>query len=273
MQPYFAEVTTKPGLNSLPFNPCHLLDFNLLLLGADGRHEADTGGREVLAVVLGGQVTIAAAGRQFERVGGRPNVFAGKPASAYLPAGVGYTISAYGPAEVALVSAPAAMRIDPYIITPAQVAGGVWGAANFRRHYHQILTPASQPDLPAQRLIVGETYTPSGNWSTYPPHKHEADDLPGEAFHEEMYFFKVNPADGFGLARFYDDKGLDVNYTVRDNTILMIPHGYHTVVSAPGYTTYYLWFLAGEHRLQAVAEDAALRWVTRTVPMLRELGH
>jgi 5-deoxy-glucuronate isomerase len=87
-----------------------------------------------------------------------------------------------------------------------------------------------------------------------------------------MYFFKVNPADGFGLTRFYDDK-VDVGYVVRDNTILMAPHGYHTVVSAPGYTTYYLWLLAGNHRVQAVTDDPVLGWVGRTVPMLRDLGH
>ena len=103
----------------------------------------------------------------------------------------------------------------------------MWGAANFTRNFHQILTLAGQPDLPAARLIVGETYTPSGNWSTYPPHKHEKDDLPREAYHEEMYFFKVSPADGFGMVRYYNSE-IDTGFIVRDNTILMAPNGYHT---------------------------------------------
>jgi len=132
--------------------------------------------------------------------------------------------------------------------------------------------PDRNPLANTARLIVGETYTPSGNWSTYPPHRHEKDDLPREAYHEEMYFFKVAPADGFGLTRYYNHE-VDTGYVVRDNTILMIPNGYHTVVSAPGYTTYYLWFLAGEHRAQAVSDDPAVGWVSRTVPMLRDLGH
>ena len=88
-----------------------------------------------------------------------------------------------------------------------------------------------------------------------------------------MYFFKVSPADGFGICRYYNDEGVEENYTVRDSTILMAPTGYHTVVSAPGYMTYYLWFLAGEHRHQATADDPALGWVSRTVPMLKELGY
>jgi 5-deoxy-glucuronate isomerase len=98
------------------------------------------------------------------------------------------------------------------------------------------------------------------------------EDLPREAYHEEMYFFKLNPGDGFGLCHYYRSQGEEENFTVRDNTLMMAPDGYHTVVSAPGYTTYYLWFLAGEHRVQATRDDAALSWVGRTVPMFKELG-
>ena len=168
---------------------------------------------------------------------------------------------------------PATLTIEPYVIAPSQVASGIWGAANFKRNFHQILTLASQPELPARRLIVGETFTPSGNWSTYPPHKHQVDDLPREAYHEEMYYFKVNPADGFGICHYYNEEGEEENFTARDNSLHMMPRGYHTVVSAPGYTTYYLWFLAGNQRVQATVDDPALGWVSRTVAMLKELGH
>jgi 5-deoxy-glucuronate isomerase len=174
--------------------------------------------------------------------------------------------------EIALPSAPSDLPLQPYAIYPVKVVNGVWGAANFKRYYHQILTTASQPELHARRLIVGETFTPSGNWSTYPPHKHEVDNLPREAYHEEMYFFKINPPDGFGICHYYNDQGEEENFTVKNDSIHMMPYGYHTVVSAPGYTTYYLWFLAGEQRIQGAVDDPALGWVTRTVPMLKELG-
>ena len=268
----FASVPTRPGLNKLPVNPCKLLDFQLLIL-ADGEvFDSESCDREYLAVILGGKATFTIGGELFERVGGRPNVFGGKPHSVYIPCQTGYTITGSGKAEIALVSAPSDLSTAPYIIPPERVASGVWGAANFSRSYQQILTLASQPELPARRLIVGETYTPSGNWSTFPPHKHDKDDLPREAYHEEMYYFKVSPPDGFGLARYYSDD-LDTGFVVRDNTILMAPNGYHTVVSAPGYTTYYLWFLAGNQRIQATVEDPAFSWVGRTVPMLKALGH
>jgi 5-deoxy-glucuronate isomerase len=270
---YFASLKSEPGLNALPYNPCQLLDFGLLALSAGDEFSAQTEDREVLAVILGGKATFTAAGKRFEKVGGRPNVFGGKPHSVYLPAGIGYTIAAEGSVQVALTSAPSDLKTEPYVIPPQQVANGVWGAANFTRYFHQILTGAAQPDLPARRLIVGETFTPSGNWSTYPPHRHEVDDLPREAFHEEMYYFKVAPTDGFGICRYYNGQGVEENFTVRDNTILMAPIGYHTVVSAPGYMTYYLWFLAGEHRIQATEDDPDVGWVSRTIPMLKELGH
>ena len=270
---YFATLESGSGLNALPHNPCALLSFDLLTLSAGGAFSGETGEREILAVVLGGKATFEVGGLRFGGVGGRPNVFAGKPHSVYLPAGTQYAITGEGATQVALTSAPSDLEVEPYVIGPEHVTSGVWGAANFTRYFNQILTEAGQPGLPARRLIVGETLTPSGNGSTYPPHRHEADDLPREAYHEEMYFFKVSAADGFGICRYYNEDGVEENYTVRDNTILMAPKGYHTVVSAPGYMTYYLWFLAGEHRHQATVDDPSLGWVSRTVPMLKELGH
>jgi 5-deoxy-glucuronate isomerase len=269
---YFETVPSKPGLNRLPSNPFKLLDLNYVILSDGETFRGASDNREILAVILGGKGTFVVSDKKFEGIGGRPNVFSGKPHSVYIPCQSNYTVTAQGAFQVALVSASSDLKIPPYVIAPERVATGIWGAANFSRNYHQILTLASQPDLPAQRLIVGETFTPSGNWSTFPPHRHEKDDLPREAYHEELYFFKVSPADGFGITRYYNDE-IDIGYIVRDNTILMAPKGYHTVVSAPGYMTYYLWALAGNQRVQATVDDPALAWVSRTVPMLKALGH
>ncbi len=269
---YFESVPSKPGANRLPSSPFKLLDLVYLALGDGEKFAGASDNREFLAVILGGKATFVIGDKKFDNVGGRPNVFSGKPHSVYIPCVSTFAIMANGACQIALISAPSDLKTAPYVIAPERVATGVWGAANFSRNYHQVLTMASQPDLPAARLIVGETYTPSGNWSTYPPHRHEKDDLPREAFHEELYFFKVNPAEGFGITRYYNDE-IDTGYIIRDNTILMAPKGYHTVVSAPGYTTYYLWALAGNHRTQATADDPALAWVGKTVPMLKALGH
>lgn len=270
---YHCYIPAEPGRNELPFNPCRLLDFTLLRLDTGQTWSGESGDREILAVILGGTATFTVGDQKFAAVGGRANVFAGKPHSVYIPAGVPITVEAVTPVEIALPSAPSDLATDPYVIEPGHVASGRWGAANFGRTYHQILTEISQPDLPARRLIVGETYTPSGNWSTYPPHRHKHDNLPAEAAHEEMYYFRINPTGGFGICRMYTDEGYEENFTARDHGVHMMPEGYHTVVSAPGYTTYYLWFLAGTQRTQGALEDVDLAWVGRTVPMLRDLGH
>ncbi len=271
---YHTVLAANQGMNKPSINPCKLLDFGLLKLSAGGAISAESGEREILAVLFSGKASFEINGKNFGSIGGRPNVFSGKPHSVYIPAGATYTIHADTNVEIGMPSAPSEQNeIEPYVIAPDKVVSGAWGAANFKRYFNQILTSSSQPELPARRLIVGETFTPSGNWSTYPPHKHQLEDLPREAFHEEMYYFKVNPGDGFGICHYYNEEGEEENFTIRDNSIHMMPRGYHTVVSAPGYTTYYLWFLAGNQRIQGAVEDPTLAWVGKTVAMLKELGH
>jgi len=262
----FLSVQSFSGMNKLSVNPCKLLDFQLLNLGDGETFESESGSRELLAVMFGGKATFTVGDELFDRVGERPNVFAGKPYAVYIPCQTGYTITGIGGTEIGLVSAPSDLLSAPYVIPPEKVTTAVRGAANFKSRVHAVLSLAGQPELPARRLIVGESFIPSGNWGTYPPHRHQKDDLPRESAMEEMYFFKVNPPDGFGLTRQYNDD-MDSAYVVRDNTILMAPNGYHTVVSAPGYTTYVLWFMAGSQRILAAAEDPVLAWVSRTVPM------
>jgi 5-deoxy-glucuronate isomerase len=272
---YFAHVKSEKGLNPLGKNPCKLLDFAKLSLEPGAVYEGNTEDREALLVVLSGMAAVSACGVDFPSVGGRAGVFAGKPHSVYMPPNCAYRVAvpADGLAfEAAIPMAKAADGSVPFLIEPDQVRSGKWGISNFSRNYHQILVQGQHPGRRISRLIVGETFTPSGNWSTYPPHRHERDDPPREVFMEEMYYFRVAPRDGWGLAKYYtDDRRIDDVYTVEDDSILMMPKGYHTVVSAPGYTTYYLWFLAGDTRTQATVDDPHLGWVSRAIPMIRNI--
>ena len=269
---YHTYIPAETGLNTLPVNPCRLLDFRLLKLEAGGTWSGESGDREILAVILGGTATFTVNGQVFENLGTRADVFSGKPYSVYIPFGATISVQALPPVEIALPSAPSDLATEPYVIGPDAVESGRWGAHNFSRTYHRILTEIAQPNLPARRLIVGETYTPSGNWSTYPPHRHTYDNLPAEAQHEEMYYFRVTPTGGVGVSLVYTDEGEQENVMVRDHAMQMMPAGYHTVVSAPGYTTYFLWFLAGTQRTQAVHEDENVKWVGGQVATLRSFG-
>lgn len=270
MSTYFTTIGGANGLNPTRENPCRLIDFARLLLQDGEQYQGETGDREIVVVLFGGRCTATVSGITFERIGKRANPFAGKPHALYLPAQSTFTITAHGKLDAGLCSAPATLATEPYVITPEQVTVNQMGAASFSRELRNILTASDQPELPAQRLIVGETFVPSGNWSTYPPHKHEVDDLPREAFHEELYYFRVDQPGGFGHTRHYSpERGYDATYTVQDSTLLMVPHGYHTTCSAPGYTNYFLWMLAGEHRTQAVAFDPDHAWVQKTVGLLK----
>jgi 5-deoxy-glucuronate isomerase len=272
---YFDDVRTETGLNPLKQNPCRLLDFAKLVLQPGGEYEGNTGDREALLVVLSGRANVTACGVEIPNVGGRSNVFAGTSHAVYMPPDCAYRVSvpeAGRPFEAAIPMAKAEDGSAPFLITPDQIRTGKWGISNFSRTFHQILVQGQHPGHRISRLIVGETWTPSGNWATYPPHRHEHNNPPHEVFMEEMYYFRVAPDDGWGLAKYYTDDGsIDDVYTVRDDTILMMPKGYHTVVSAPGYTTYYLWFLAGDTRTQAVVDDPDVGWVARTIPIIRNI--
>ena len=272
---YFANVRSEEGLNPLKENPCALLDFAKIALPPGGEYEGNTGDREALLVVLSGTAAVTACSVEFPTVGGRPNVFSGLPHAVYMPPECPYRIAVpegVNGFEAAFPMAKAADGSAPFLIDPSQILTGKWGISNFSRQFRRILTQGQHPGRKVTRLIVGETITPSGNWSTYPPHRHEHDDLPREVFMEEMYYFRVTPNDGWGLAKYYtDDRGIDEAYTVKDDTILMMPKGYHTVVSAPGYMTYYLWFLAGNTRTQAAVDDPNVGWVSRAIPMIQNI--
>ncbi|HWI62984.1 MAG TPA: 5-deoxy-glucuronate isomerase [Symbiobacteriaceae bacterium] len=269
MSEHFVAIGQQAGLNQLPHNSCTLLDFQKLILGDGARYEGNTGDREYVLVLLGGRCTVEAGGLRFERIGARPNVWSGKPYAVYLACRTAFAITGVGRVEIACTSAPADQAGEPFVITPDQVTSGTWGGANFSRNFHGILVAT---DRKVQRLIIGETYTPSGNWSTYPPHKHEVDDLPREVFAEEMYYFKVSSPEGFGLCRHYGSDGsFDNVHVVRDETLLSAPSGYHTYVSAPGYNSYYLWVLAGNIRTQAAVNDPDVGWVQKALPIIQNM--
>ncbi|MCK5595590.1 5-deoxy-glucuronate isomerase, partial [bacterium] len=115
-------------------------------------------------------------------------------------------------------------------------------------------------------LIVGETISPPGNWSSFPPHKHDIENLPEETKLEEVYFFKFQSEDGFGMQRLYTasdskDKGFDEALVLKNNTATIMPRGYHPVCTAPGYSVYYLWILAGKNRKLIPSEDPQHSWI------------
>jgi 5-deoxy-glucuronate isomerase len=235
------------------------LSFRVERLRDGEQASRETGGEEIALVPLGGRCAVEAGGERWE-LGGRTNVFDGMPWALYLPRDTEYTVSALGDVEVAVSGALADERLEPRLVEPDEVEIEVRGSGNATRQINHIL----KPEFPAQRLLVVEVFTPAGNWSSYPPHKHDEDRPPGEVVLEEVYYYRTpaEPPGAFAVQRLYSPQhGTDLTETVRDGDIMLVPHGYHTTAAAHGYDLYYLNVLAGDAHELTAFEDPDHVWV------------
>ena len=233
-----------------------------------------TGEHELALVPLSGVIGVESNRGHWPAVGGRANVFAGLPHALYLARHTTLTVSAAGESEFAAAWVATDQDHEPRLVRPADVPIEIRGGDNATRQINGILPPG----FPCHRLVVVEVYTPSGNWSSYPPHKHDIHkaDAQGnviEADLEEVYYYKIDRPEGFAFQRIYTDPEsplhragypIDALVLARDNDAVLVPEGYHPVTSAPGYTTYYLNVLAGSAQSLANSEDPRHAWVKET---------
>jgi 5-deoxy-glucuronate isomerase len=234
-----------------------LIDLRLVALESGERAVLEDDG-ELCAVVLSGRVEAAAAGVPLGTAGGRADVFAGGGDGVYAPPGSALTLDAVTATVVAVAGAPLDGRVPgaARLILAGDQRVVAAGAGNWSRTIRTVLGPGDD----AGRLIVGETISPPGNWSSYPPHKHDRQAPPEEVALEEVYFYRLDPAGGFAVQVVYTD-GEESARIVRDGDVVAIPSGYHPVVAAPGYTLYYLWVMAGAGRELAPYFDPRHAWV------------
>lgn len=227
-----------------------------LILDAGERHELRVCGEESVLVLQQGSARVLLDGQQYEL--SRKSVFEERAWAVYLPSGAAAVVCAETALEAIVVSTPSAAAGDAHVVSPVDVRVLQRGGPGHAREVHEILVG----DPYARRLMVGETFSPSGSWSSFPPHKH--DGLDGEPRLEEVYHFRVDLPGGFGIQRLYTSAGEDVSLTVEDGDAVLIPYGYHPVAVAPGYRLYYLWALAGDERRLALYEDPRHRWIHGT---------
>jgi len=225
-----------------------------------GAHGGEAG-REACLVVLSGAADVTVGDQRFEAVGGRPSVFADAPPGAvYAPGGAPWTVMATTPVELAVCTAPGTGAVAPRRIEPERMSREVRGKGTNTRHVRNIL-PETEP---AESLLVVEVITPGGNWSSYPPHKHDTATALEETALEETYYHRLDPPQGFAFQRVYtDDRSLDQTMAVEDGDVVMVPRGYHPVGAPHGYDLYYLNVMAGPKRQWIFRNDPAHDWITR----------
>jgi 5-deoxy-glucuronate isomerase len=227
------------------------IDFSVHRLIAGQYRQSNTENEEAAIVVLGGKATVD-WGEGPREIGGRKDVFSGYPHAVYLPSRTPFEISAITTCEFADCRAPSSARLAPRLITPADCREEIRGGGNCTRQIVDVI----RPEFPAEKLLICEVYTPSGNWSSYPPHKHDVHNPPGEVDLDEIYYYRISKPEGYAFQRLYDAAGTrDDTLTLMNEDVVLIKDGYHPVVAAHGYDVYYLNVLAGSARSMAASDD------------------
>ena len=225
-----------------------------------GRAALKTGVREFCIVLLSGKARVSTKDFETGVIGERDDVFSGLPWSVYVPPHTTVSIEPVSDCEIAICSAPAVGKLPARVIPPAEVETATRGASTNLRHIRNVLSENAL----AESLLVVEVITPGGHWSSYPPHKHDEDDLPRESMLEETYYHRLKPPQGFAVQRVYtDDRALDETMAVGDRDVVLVPRGYHPVSAAHGYDLYYLNVMAGPKRAWRFHNDPAHEWLMK----------
>lgn len=236
------------------------MSFDVRRLSPGDEYRTLTESEEAAFVILGGKCR-ANWGAGTHSLGKRKDVFGGFPYTLYLPAGNKVTFFAVTTCEIAECRVPSTASLEPRLITPDDVISSLRGGGNVSRQILDIIPPR----FAADRLMAVEVYTPGGNWSSYPPHKHDVHNPPAEVDLDEIYYYRFRQSEGFAFQHLYSDGDpLGSTIQARDGDAVLVRGGFHPVVAGPGYDVYYLNFLAGSSRTLAVTEDARHVWIRST---------
>jgi 5-deoxy-glucuronate isomerase len=236
------------------------MSFSAVRIAPSDVWRAGSENEESAIVLLGGRCW-ADWGEGRKQIGKRADVFDGLPYALYLPAGTSAQFEAETQCELASCSVPSRAKLSPRLITPEDVAVSLRGGGNASRQIVDLM----RPEFPADKLMLVEVYTPAGNWSSFPPHKHDVHSPPSEVDLDEIYYYRTDRPAAYAHQRLYTKDGKrDITLTVHDSDVVLVRDGYHPVVAGHGYDIYYLNCLAGSARSLANTEDADHVWVRST---------
>ncbi|MCM2533256.1 5-deoxy-glucuronate isomerase [Neobacillus pocheonensis] len=241
-------------------SPLEYVGFKVVDLAPGSTYTEELGKVECCIMALTGKITVSDHKQVFENLGTRESVFEKKPTdSVYVSNDRSFEVEAVSQARVVLCYSPSYNQLPTKLIKAKDNGIEHRGKYSNKRLVHNIL-PDSDPS--ANSLLVVEVFTESGNWSSYPPHKHDQDNLPNESFLEESYYHEMNPRQGFVFQRVYtDDRSLDETMAVENGDVVLVPAGYHPVGVPDGYESYYLNVMAGPKRIWKFHNEPAHEWI------------
>ncbi|MFS2152361.1 5-deoxy-glucuronate isomerase [Rhizobium sp. Rhizsp42] len=235
--------------------------FDMHRLKAGETVSGETGEREVCLVWVSGKGKASAGIRDFGTLGERMSPFDGAPHALYIPMESAWSVTAETDLELAVCSAPGGGAYEAKAIPPGTHPALTRGKGTNVRYVNNIMP---EDDASAYSLLVVEVITPGGHTSSYPPHKHDQDNLPNESFLEETYYHRLNPPQGFGFQRVYtDDRSLDEAMVLEDGDVTLVPKGYHPCAATHGYDLYYLNVMAGPKRVWKFYNAPEHEWLLK----------
>jgi 5-deoxy-glucuronate isomerase len=236
------------------------LSFGMIALPSGQPYRLEPCDQETALVLLKGEAVVSGTSFPRQPIGPRGDFFHDKPWTVLLPAHSACEVEAAADCEIALCQAPSTRPGPAMVIPPEMVKEVALGKPGFQRTAWMMVTE----EVAADYLFIGEALVPPANWASYPPHRHDFDDLPREVDMEEIYYFRFDRPQGFGIQKIYtDNRSIDETLTVQDHHVVLIPEGYHPVCTAPGYTMYYLWIMAGRNRRFLSRPDPDHGWVAK----------
>jgi 5-deoxy-glucuronate isomerase len=241
----------------------HFLAFGKVDLREGESFHNETGGYEHALVLLTGTASVTSGEQQWDNLGGRKTVFDGKGTAVYIPCQSDYEITAKSDVQIAVCKVKAEEKFEPFVVTPEEIVEHQRGQQQWQRSVCDMI--ADNGEGRVHRIVMGETINKPGQMSGYPPHKHDGEHYPEEPNLEEVYYYQVNPEQGFGVQYHYTKDGtIDEAHIIRQGDSFAIDKGYHPVGAAGGYEVYYLWFMAGETgRKLNPYEDPDHKWLNQ----------
>lgn len=240
------------------------LSFGARTLAKNGQWSHDTEGNEMVIVLLSGNFSVKSDKGEWDTKNGRTDVFNGVAHTLYLPRYTRFTLTATSPMlDIAYGWCAVETDYPAKFVTPEQTPTVIFGGDNATRQFNDLVPPGFGCD----RIVVREVYTPSGNWSSFPAHKHDERKLAPdgtvlEPIQEETYFYKFQKPEAYAIQQVYSgDRSLDEIVRPHHNQVVLIPKGYHPVVAEHGFHCYYLNFLAGTDQCLANTTDPDHEWI------------